>query len=339
MFNERNVARRLVEACAAIDYPADRFEIQVLDDSTDETVEIVAAAVGRLGTQLPDGPQIMHLHRKDRTGFKAGALAAGLETARGELVAVFDADFIPPTDFLKRTVGEFVDPSVCVVQGRWTHLNDDYNALTDIQAFLLDAHFLIEHSVRERHGWFFNFNGTAGILRRAAIVDAGGWTHDTITEDLDLSYRMQLRGWRLAYRPEVACPAELPVEMSAFLKQQYRWTKGTMQTARKLLRRVLTKAGLPLTTRIEACFHLCAHTAFPALLALMLISLPTQLCRLMWPTGEGGSPPASAMPRCCSGWRACWSTSRSPGSCSAVMAAADRSFGSPSPLRSVQAWR
>ena len=232
IFNERYVATRLIDAVCALDYPRDRLEIQVLDDSTDDTRERVAACVER---QRRLGFDIRHLHRTDRTGYKAGALAAGCAEARGDLLAIFDADFVPPTDFLLRTVPYFADQEIGVVQARWEHVNRDYSLLTQAQAIFLDAHFRIEHQARNRGGNFFNFNGTAGLWRRQAIDDAGGWQHDTLTEDLDLSYRAQLAGWRFLFLPDVVAPAELPVDANAFKRQQFRWAKGSVQTARKLL--------------------------------------------------------------------------------------------------------
>ena len=236
IYNERYVVARLIDAVCALDYPPDRLEIQVLDDSTDETQQIAAARVARYRAL---GFDIHHLHRLDRNGFKAGALEAGFARARGELLAVFDADFVPQTDFLRRTVFHFADPRCGMVQARWDHINRGYSWLTRIQAIFLDGHFLIEHAARNRSGRFFNFNGTAGVWRRQAILDAGGWQHDTLTEDLDLSYRAQMAGWKFLFLPEVTVPAELPVDINAFKRQQYRWAKGSVQTARKLLRRIL----------------------------------------------------------------------------------------------------
>ncbi|MCA9493397.1 MAG: glycosyltransferase, partial [Myxococcales bacterium] len=223
VFNERYVVERLIRAVAALDWPRDRLEIQVLDDSTDDTTELSARLVDELRAQ---GHDIQLVHRTDRTGFKAGALAAGLAVAKGDLVAVFDADFVPTPDFLRRLVPWFADPGVGMVQARWGHLNAEQDWLTAAQATLLDGHFVIEHTARNASGRWFNFNGTAGIWRRQAIVDGGGWQHDTLTEDLDLSYRSQLAGWRFLYLPEVVAPAELPPDMRAFKAQQHRWAKG-----------------------------------------------------------------------------------------------------------------
>src|SRR4029077_8019093 len=225
IFNERYVIERLGEGVAQFDYPHDRMEIRVLDDSTDETIEVARACVDRY-RQL--GLPISYHHRDNREGFKAGALQEGLKSASGEFVAIFDADFLPPADFLRRTLPYFSDAGLAMVQTRWSYVNRGYSALTEVEAILLDGHFVIEHNARYRRGSFFNFNGTAGVWRRTAIEDAGGWEHDTLTEDTDLSYRAQLRGWHFLYLPEVDCPSELPVEMNAFKAQQARWAKGLM---------------------------------------------------------------------------------------------------------------
>ncbi len=245
LYNEMYVADRLIDTVCEIDYPRELLEIQVLDDSTDETRGIAELAVRRRAAQ---GFDIRYYHRTDRTGYKAGALEAGLKVARGEFVAIFDADFIPTSDFLQRLMPHFADPKVGMVQARWGHINQDYSLLTRIQAILLDAHFVLEHGGRNRSGRFFNFNGTAGIWRRSAIADAGGWQHDTLTEDLDLSYRAQLRGWRFVFVPDVIAPAEVPVEMNAFKSQQHRWAKGSIQTCRKLLPTIL-RAKVPLAVK------------------------------------------------------------------------------------------
>jgi cellulose synthase/poly-beta-1,6-N-acetylglucosamine synthase-like glycosyltransferase len=273
VFNESRVVGRLIDAAAALEYPPGRLEIQVLDDSTDETREHAAAAVAR---HRALGLDIQHLRRPRRDGYKAGALAAGLARSRGALVAVFDADFVPPADFLLRLVPRFADPAVGMVQARWGHLNRARSPLTAAQATLLDAHFLIEHRARMHAGLFFNFNGTAGIWRRACIDDSGGWSHDTLTEDLDLSYRAQLRGWRFVFDSGVEAPAELPGDMEALKSQQRRWTKGSIQTARKLLPGVW-RAPLPGRVKLEALFHLTSNVAYPLLLALGLLLLPVLL--------------------------------------------------------------
>ena len=275
IYNEMYVVDRLVEAVAALEYPRDRFEIQVLDDSTDETVQVASHAV-RLAAAR--GVAISHVRRGHRDGFKAGALAAGLCHARGELIAVFDADFVPPRDFLRRAVQPFVEPRVGMVQARWSHLNRTYSWLTRVQALLLDAHFVLEHGARYRGGLFFNFNGTAGVWRRTAITTAGGWQHDTLTEDLDLSYRAQLAGWRFVFLDDLAVPAEVPVEMNGFKTQQHRWARGSMQTALKILPDVF-RAKIPFRTKTEAFFHLTANCNYPLLLVLAVVMVPAIFVR------------------------------------------------------------
>jgi cellulose synthase/poly-beta-1,6-N-acetylglucosamine synthase-like glycosyltransferase len=275
IYNERYVVKRLIEAAAAIDYPRDRLEIQVLDDSTDETRAIAAARVAEL---RDEGLDIVHLVRASREGFKAGALQHGLDRARGDLLAIFDADFVPPPSILRAMVPYFQDPGVGVVQSRWQHLNEDYSALARAQGISLDGHFVIEHAARMSAGRFFNFNGTAGVLRKACVLDAGGWQSDTLTEDLDLSYRAQLRGWRFVFAPHVLCPSELPVEMNAFKAQQHRWVKGSIQVARKLLP-LVWRAPVPLAVKVEATFHLTYNVAYVFLLLLSLIVYPVVLTR------------------------------------------------------------
>src|SRR5450432_619953 len=272
LFNEMYVVERLLDAVAAIRYPRDRFQIQVLDDSTDETPEICRRKLAELELRHPE-LDVEYVHRVDRSGFKAGALENGLRTAKGEFVLIFDADFLPLPDVLERTIHHLVDPKVAVVQCRWDHVNRNYSALTEVQALMLDGHFVMEHAGRNRSGRFFNFNGTAGIWRRAAIADAGGWQHDTLTEDMDLSYRAQVRGWRFVYLPEVAAPAELPVEMSAFKAQQFRWAKGSIQVARKLLPTIL-RSNATFAQKSEAFFHLTNNLAYPLLVVLSLLLLP-----------------------------------------------------------------
>jgi len=267
IFNEMYVVERLVESVCRIDYPRELLEIQVLDDSTDETCGIARACVER---HRQAGHDIVYVHRTNRQGFKAGALENGLTTARGEFVAVFDADFVPAPDFLLRTVPFFADSQVGMVQVRWGHLNRDYSILTQAQSIFLDGHFIIEHTARNRSGCFFNFNGTAGIWRRVTISDAGGWQHDTLTEDLDLSYRAQMKGWQFIFLPEVISPAEVPVDMNAFKSQQHRWAKGSIQTARKLLPTIL-KSDLPFAVKREAFFHLTNNVAY--LLMVLLSAL------------------------------------------------------------------
>ncbi|MHC5071254.1 MAG: glycosyltransferase family 2 protein, partial [Planctomycetota bacterium] len=244
--------------------------------STDDTSEVIARCIASLPTDL----RIRCLHRTDRRGYKAGALEAGLAQAEGEFLAVFDADFLPPSDFLMRTVPLFADPRIGMVQARWDHINRGYSFLTGMQALLLDGHFVIEHVARSRNGCLFNFNGTAGMFRRQCIVDAGGWQHDTLTEDMDLSYRAQLQGWKFAYLPELACPAELPVDMNAFLTQQHRWAKGSVQTGRKLMGRIW-RAPIRMHAKLEAAFHLFGNVAFPLLLAVILVAMPLQMTRLL----------------------------------------------------------
>jgi cellulose synthase/poly-beta-1,6-N-acetylglucosamine synthase-like glycosyltransferase len=270
MYNEKAVARRLIDATCAIDYPRDRLEIQVLDDSTDETVGIAAESVAFWRAR---GFDIHHLHRTDRTGYKAGALAEGLHSATGEFVMIFDADFIPPANILLDAIHHFTEPSVGMVQARWEHLNREQSLLTRTQAILLDGHFVIEHSARNRSGRFMSFNGTAGIWRRTCIDDAGGWQHDTLTEDLDLSYRAQMKGWKFVFLPELTSPAELPPDMEAFKLQQYRWAKGGAQTARKLLPTIL-RSRLPRRVRFEAYFHLTSCFVYPLMVLLTFMLYP-----------------------------------------------------------------
>jgi cellulose synthase/poly-beta-1,6-N-acetylglucosamine synthase-like glycosyltransferase len=275
IYNEMYVVDRLVDAVCAMDYPRDRLEIQVLDDSTDETREIAELAVRR---QAQRGFDIAYIHRTNRTGYKAGALEAGLVEARGEFIAIFDADFVPPADFLTRTIPHFRDDRTAVVQARWGHLNQGYSLLTKVQAVMLDGHFVLEHGGRNRSGCFFNFNGTAGVWRREAIVDAGGWQHDTLTEDLDLSYRAQLRGWKFIFVPDIVTPAEVPVEMNGFKSQQHRWAKGSIQTCRKLLPYILL-ADLPWKVKMEAFFHLTANFNYLLMIVLSALMFPAMVFR------------------------------------------------------------
>lgn len=275
LFNEMYVTDRLVDAVCRLDYPPERLDIQVLDDSTDETTDVARRAVERWAAR---GVDISYIHRAERPGFKAGALEHGLRTAKGELVAVFDADFIPQADFLRRCVPHFADCGIAMVQARWGHINQNYSLLTQVQAILLDAHFVLEHGSRNRADLFFNFNGTAGVWRVTAIMDAGGWEHDTLTEDLDLSYRAQLRGWRFVFLPDVVAPAELPVEMNSFKSQQYRWAKGSIQTCRKLLPRILA-SDLPIRVKVEAFFHLTANFNYPFMCVVSLLMVPAMVIR------------------------------------------------------------
>jgi cellulose synthase/poly-beta-1,6-N-acetylglucosamine synthase-like glycosyltransferase len=275
IYNERYVVERLVEECSKIEYPKELLQIQVLDDSTDDTAAYAEAIVERYQAL---GYPIEYKHRKNRHGYKAGALQAGLETATGEFVAIFDADFCPPADFLLRTIHYFTDPKVGVVQTRWSYLNKDYNFLTEVEAMLLDGHFILEHGARSRAGYFFNFNGTAGILRKEMIADAGGWQHDTLTEDSDLSYRAQLKGWRFIYVPGLDCPSELPVEMYGFQVQQSRWAKGLTQVAKKLLPAIM-KAPIPRRAKIEAFLHLTPNISYPLMIIVSALMLPVMIVR------------------------------------------------------------
>ncbi|MCK6619619.1 MAG: glycosyltransferase [Calditrichaceae bacterium] len=267
VYNERYVIKRLLKTAVNLDYPRERLHVQVLDDSTDGSERLAARLVKRLQEQ---GFRIEHLRRRERRGFKAGALAQGLERSGAEYLAIFDADFVPPGDFLKKTIPYLAQPGVGMVQARWGHLNRNYSLLTRLQAIFLDAHFIIEHLARNRSGRFFNFNGTAGVWRRQAIIEAGGWQHDTLTEDLDLSYRAQLAGWKFIYLPEVVAPAELPGEMNAYKNQQHRWAKGAVQTALKLIPHIW-RSKFPFRVRLEATIHLSNNftyllMAVPALL-------------------------------------------------------------------------
>ena len=279
IFNEQFVIDRLVDACCRLEYPRDRLEIQVLDDSTDETQEVAAAVVERYRSGLNGDPQpIVYIHRTDRHGYKAGALDNGLKTANGGLIAMFDADFVPSPDWLMKVVHHFSDAKIGMVQTRWTHLNRDYSFLTQVEAILLDGHFVLEHGGRSRCGVFFNFNGTAGMWRRTAIEEAGGWQHDTLTEDTDLSYRAQLKGWRFKYLQDVECPAELPIEMTAFKTQQARWSKGLIQTSKKILPQVF-RAKLPFHVKLETFYHLTANISYPLMVLLSILLMPAMIIR------------------------------------------------------------
>jgi cellulose synthase/poly-beta-1,6-N-acetylglucosamine synthase-like glycosyltransferase len=275
IFNEQFVIDRLVEAICGIDYPKDKLEIQVLDDSTDETTEVASGIVARYAAL---GHPIVYIHRTNRHGFKAGALDAGLKVANGEFIAIFDADFVPPSDWLMKVIHHFAEPDVGMVQTRWTHLNRDYSLLTRIEAILLDGHFVLEHGARVRSGDFFNFNGTAGMWRRQAISDGGGWQHDTLTEDTDLSYRSQIAGWRFKYLPDVECPSELPIEMTAFKTQQARWAKGLIQTSIKMLPKIF-KSNVPRRIKIEAVYHLTANLSYPLMIVMTALLIPAMICR------------------------------------------------------------
>jgi cellulose synthase/poly-beta-1,6-N-acetylglucosamine synthase-like glycosyltransferase len=275
IYNEMYVADRLIDAVCEMDYPRERLEIQVLDDSTDETTDIAELAVRRHASR---GFNISYLHRVDRRGYKAGALEAGLKLATSTFIAIFDADFVPPADFLRKTLPYFSNPQVGMVQARWGHINQDYSLLTKIQSILLDAHFVLEHGGRNRAGCFFNFNGTAGVWRRDAIDTAGGWQHDTLTEDLDLSYRAQLLGWRFVFLPHVVSPAEVPVEMNSFKSQQHRWAKGSIQTCMKLLPRIL-RSNQPIGVKAEAFFHLTANFNYLLMSVLSVLMFPAMYVR------------------------------------------------------------
>jgi cellulose synthase/poly-beta-1,6-N-acetylglucosamine synthase-like glycosyltransferase len=275
IFNEQFVIDRLLEAVCAMEYPREKLEIQVLDDSTDETREVAAAIVERYAAL---GHPIVYIHRASRYGYKAGALDAGLKVAKGEFVGIFDADFVPPPDWLMKVIHHFAEPEIGMAQTRWTHLNRDYSMLTQIEAILLDGHFVLEHGARVRSGDFFNFNGTAGMWRIKAIADGGGWQHDTLTEDTDLSYRSQLAGWKFKYLPAIECPAELPIEMTAFKTQQARWAKGLIQTGKKILPRVM-KSDAPWHTKLEAWYHLTANISYPLMIVLSVLLMPAMIIR------------------------------------------------------------
>ncbi|MGB7547775.1 MAG: cellulose synthase family protein [Terracidiphilus sp.] len=275
IFNEQFVIDRLIEAVCAIQYPAEKLEIQVLDDSTDETTEVAAGTVARYAAL---GHPIVYIHRTNRHGYKAGALDAGLKVAKGELVAIFDADFVPPADWLMKVIHHFAEPEIGMVQTRWTHLNRDYSMLTQIEAILLDGHFVMEHGARVRTGDFFNFNGTAGMWRIQAIADGGGWQHDTLTEDTDLSYRSQLAGWKFKYLPDVECPSELPIEMTAFKTQQARWAKGLIQTSIKVLPRMF-KSNVSRRIKVEAVYHLTANLSYPLMIVMSALLIPAMIVR------------------------------------------------------------
>jgi cellulose synthase/poly-beta-1,6-N-acetylglucosamine synthase-like glycosyltransferase len=275
IFNEQFVIDRLIEACCNLEYPSNRLEIQVLDDSTDETTAVAAGIVERYRAL---GHPIVFIHREDRYGYKAGALDAGLKVAQGEFVAIFDADFVPPPDWLMQVIHHFAEPGVGMVQTRWTHLNRDYSFLTQVEAILLDGHFVLEHGGRSRAGVYFNFNGTAGMWRRCAIDEAGGWQHDTLTEDTDLSYRAQLKGWRFKYLQDVECPAEVPIEMTAFKTQQARWAKGLIQTSKKILPQVFASKE-PFHTKLEAVYHLTANLSYPLMVILSVLLMPAMIIR------------------------------------------------------------
>ena len=283
VYNERYVIKRLLKAAVRLNYPKEKLHIQVLDDSTDETVKLCRRMVTVLRAQ---GFDIEHIRRPERTGFKAGALAHGVRRHAAEYIAIFDADFLPQADFLKQTIPYLMQPGIGMVQTRWGHINRNYSLLTKLQAVFLDAHFIIEHLARNRSGRFFNFNGTAGVWRKQAIIDAGGWQHDTLTEDLDLSYRAQLAGWRFIYLPEVVTPAELPAEMNAYKNQQHRWAKGSVQTGLKLIPRIW-RSDFPLHIRLEAIIHLSNNFAYlmmaiPAVLLVPVVKIQSEMYDIPW---------------------------------------------------------
>jgi len=275
IFNEQFVIDRLIEAVCAMEYPKEKLEIQVLDDSTDETQAVAAGIVARYAAL---GNPIVYIHRTNRMGYKAGALDAGLKVAKGEFVAIFDADFVPPTDWLMKVIHHFAQPEIGMVQTRWTHLNRDYSMLTQIEAILLDAHFVLEQGARCRSGEYFNFNGTAGMWRVKAISDGGGWQHDTLTEDTDLSYRSQMAGWKFKYLPEVECPSELPIEMTAFKTQQARWAKGLIQTSIKILPLVF-KSKASRRNKWESVQHLTANLSYPLMIIMTALLVPSMIVR------------------------------------------------------------
>jgi len=279
LFNELYVVDRLLKAVTDIDYPREKFEIQVLDDSTDETARVAEHVVEKY-KQL--GFDIHYIHRDDRTGFKAGALENGLKTAKGDLLAIFDADFVPKPDCLRKLVDFFTDPLVGCAQMRWSHINGGYNLLTRLQTIMLDGHFVVEQTTRNRTGGFFNFNGTAGIWRRQAIALSGGWQHDTLTEDTDLSFRAQLMGWKFVYLLDEEAPAEIPVEINAFKAQQRRWAKGVMQVGLKLYPRIWL-APLPFRVKLEMFFRLTGNISYPLMIVASFLQFPLLLVRYNQP--------------------------------------------------------
>jgi len=287
LYNELYVANRLIDAVCALEYPKDKLEVQVLDDSTDDTIELVDKAVAHYRAM---GYDIHHIRRTNRSGYKAGALKYGLETARGEFIAIFDADFVPNTDFLIKTIPHFyVDPKIGVVQTRWEHINREYSMLTRAEAFALDGHFVVEQDVRNKAGFFIQFNGTGGVWRKTTILDAGNWQSDTLTEDLDLSYRAQLRGWKFKYLADVTSPAELPAEVNALKSQQFRWTKGAIETARKIIPEVW-RSNIPLRIKIHSTFHLTSNIVYPFILLAGILNVP-----LIFIKNQGGHEAYFAM--------------------------------------------
>ncbi|MEW6686454.1 MAG: glycosyltransferase [Candidatus Edwardsbacteria bacterium] len=284
VYNEEYVVERLIRSVCAMEYPKDKLEVQVLDDSTDETRAIAQSLVQAYER---DGYNIRYCHREKREGYKAGALREGLKFAEGEFIAIFDADFVPPKDFLLRAIPYFNNPQIGVVQSRWGHLNDDYSLLTWGQALGLDGHFVIEQVVRNVVGVFINFNGTAGIWRKECILDAGNWQDDTLTEDMDLSYRAQLKGWKFIYLQDLVCPAEIPAEINGFKNQQYRWAKGTSQTAKKILPLIWKRKDLSLPIKFEATIHLTGNLVFPVMLLIALFTFPILVLKVTCQPARG----------------------------------------------------
>lgn len=277
LYNEQYVITRLIDSVLRMDYPKDKLEIQILDDSTDESTAIITEHIQKY---LKDGYDITHIHRTNREGFKAGALKAGLDTAKGEFVAVFDADFIPRKKFLKRTIPYFYKyEKLGLVQTRWEHLNREYSLMTKTQAIALDGHFVIEQAVRNRAGFFINFNGTGGVWRKECIFDAGNWEADTLTEDLDLSYRAQMKGWKFKYLVNFTSPAELPADVAALKSQQFRWTKGSIETAKKIFPKVL-RSNMSLKLKLQSFIHLYSNLAYPFILLAAILNLPVMLIKL-----------------------------------------------------------
>jgi cellulose synthase/poly-beta-1,6-N-acetylglucosamine synthase-like glycosyltransferase len=274
IFNEKYTIERLLASVTRLDYPADKLQIQVLDDSTDDTAILTKNLVEEYKSQ---GINIEWIHRTDRTGYKAGALAYGSQTASGELIAIFDADFVPAADWLRKTVPYFKNQQLGCLQTRWGHTNRKYNSLTQVEALAIDGHFIVEQTVRSRNDFLLNFNGTAGLWRRSCIEDAGGWQWDTLTEDLDLSYRAQMRGWKIDYLPDVVVPAELPPHVEAYKNQQFRWAKGSFQVVRKILPEVLGRSGLPWHIRLLAFLHITGYGVHPLMLAILILTLPVGL--------------------------------------------------------------
>lgn len=279
IYNEMYVIERLIDAVCKFDYPKELLEIQVLDDSTDETCDVASNCVKKY---KKEGFQIEYIHRNNREGYKAGALENGSKLAKGQFIAIFDADFVPSPDMLKKTIHYFTDPEIGMVQVRWGHINSDYSILTKVQSIFLDGHLMIEQSARFRSGRYFNFNGTAGIWRKECIVSAGGWQHDTLTEDLDLSYRAQMKGWKFVFLNDVVAPAEIPVDVTSFMSQQHRWTKGSIQTAKKLLPQII-RTKMPWKVKLEALIHMTNNFAYLLMAILCMFMFPAILIQYSMP--------------------------------------------------------